>query len=386
MRFNLFLRSCTVSLLLVGQVGSLGKSAAFEIADGNVIDQFKTPEYLPFLVLNVQLQGKMYQFVLDTGASNTCFDSSLIPLLGKELASEEIDTNLGSVKTRIFKCPEARIGRLKFKAGSPVCVVDFKSLREQCGEEVFGLVGMDFLSQYVFRVDRQKEEIVFLHSPGKGIGQRVPLIVEDLRPYVPMRIPCIGTTETVKIDTGAIGYGSGALQLDLFDRLVKTGGIKEAKKSGFATPFGSGSAPAGILEQIGLGGNKLNGLVFRRSEESYIGLNLICRFVVTFDFPHGSMYVKRGRGFEESEFDEPDRSGLSLLRRNGKLTVESVTSGTPGSKAGIRAGDTLESLDGQEASDIHLMSLRRRLCVKGKSLRIVVIGGGGRREVVIKLE
>jgi hypothetical protein len=162
--------------------------------------------------------------------------------------------------------------------------------------------------------------------------------------------------------------------------------MREIVKCMEVTPWKSDTARAAVLGQIRFGGNGLNGLVFTRSEENYISLNLLSRFVVIFDFPHNSMYVKRGIRFEEPEFFEPDRSGLVILRRSGRIFIDSVASGTPASRAGMRAGDVIESVDGMTADNIHLMSLRYQLCVKGKSLRFVVASGSEKREVVIKLE
>jgi hypothetical protein len=81
-----------------------------EPATGDIIERFKLADGGPLLLVPVQLKGKTFQFILDTGASSGIFDSSLAPLLGDPISVQEIQTPDGVTRGLLFPSPDAKLG------------------------------------------------------------------------------------------------------------------------------------------------------------------------------------------------------------------------------------------------------------------------------------
>lgn len=89
----------------------------------------------------------------------------------------------------------------------------------------------------------------------------------------------------------------------------------------------------------------------------HLGLGFFRRHTVTFDFPRQILYLQPGR-----EFSMPDRenmSGLHLLREDGETTVYSVDENSPAYNQGIRPGDVIAAVNGQDAKSLALNAIRR---------------------------
>lgn len=131
-------------------------------ATETVVERFKIAKGRAFLLLPVELKGRTLLFALDTGASSSVYDSSLAPLLGEPAGTRELRTSDGVTRIQVFKPADAKLGRLSLRTGSPAVVADLRRMREVSGEEVYGFIGMDFLSRHVFRIDPDRGEVVFV--------------------------------------------------------------------------------------------------------------------------------------------------------------------------------------------------------------------------------
>lgn len=76
----------------------------------------------------------------------------------------------------------------------------------------------------------------------------------------------------------------------------------------------------------------------------HIGLGLLSRFHVIFDYLHDLLYVNPYAGAVSTAFPK-DRSGLFLIESQGVYTVEFVAPESPAEKAGFKTGDTIRNID-----------------------------------------
>jgi hypothetical protein len=81
------------------------------------------------------LNGKVFLFALDTGASSCIYDSSLTSLLGEPMGTQEVNTSDGITPIPVFQPPDATLGGLSLRMGSPVIAADLRWMREGTGEE-----------------------------------------------------------------------------------------------------------------------------------------------------------------------------------------------------------------------------------------------------------
>lgn len=345
-----------------------------------VVERFPIPKGGALLLVPVELKGKTYRFALDTGCSGSVYDDSLAPLLGEPVSTQVVRTADGVVRRPLYPSPDARLGGLSLRTGSPVITTDLRRVREAVGEEVYGCVGMDFLSRHVFRVDPDKGEVVFLRSAGPAAGDRVPTTIRNNVPFVRARVAGLAEPETFLVDTGAYsGGGTGLLRAEAFDELVRRGKVTPIDTALSVSLSGQSVRRRGRAAEVELAGHRHPGLILTAAGRSYLGLNYWSRYVATFDFAAGSIYLRKG-----SRFDRPDGhdlSGLTFVRAGGRTTVVDVEAGSPAARAGVRPQDEILRVNGEKVGGVPLTAVRRLLAVTGATVTLGLDRGGEAREV-----
>lgn len=259
-------------------------------------------------LLPVEIQGRKYPFTLDTGASISGFDLSFYSLLGEPVQSKIMLSFESKIITKIFFSPAAKLGHFIFPKRSPVFCGDFKKWLMPSGENVYGVLGMDFLKEQIFQIDFDRREVTFLRTVGLDPGVRIPILLDDAGiPQVQLRIPGLMRPEAFQIDTGDIGVSDGVLRTELFDYLCKQRKLKAvgngksfrlSSASGIVKVDGVYENSLGCVDDISIGPFRHHNLLFRRlSQESSLGIEFWSRYKVTFDFPNGAIYLKRGCEF-----------------------------------------------------------------------------------------
>jgi len=343
-----------------------------QLADAEeVVERLAIPKDSSWIILPVTIKRKRYRLLLDTGAYCTAYDKPLWSLLGKPKALGEFPEV--NVTAPFFDPPDARLGKLTLPKDSLVMGHDMKELREDFGEDIHGLLGMNFLKRHIFRMDFDRGEIVFLRKVGPDPGQRLAVTLKHDLPYVRINLPGLKEPEEFILDTGfARGRGceGGILRKSTFDALIKSGKLIPGGNTRSVGLAGR-QISYGWLEALPFAGNTHKNLVFNDSREcSFLGLDVLSRYVVTFDFPHHAIYLKKRR-----KLDKPnlyDCSGLAVRRVKGQTVVASVADGSAAAKASILPGDVLLQIDKQQIKGMTLYALRNRLCDKGKKIVLTV--------------
>lgn len=383
LRLLLLLSFGTVVALSLG----LGGEPATRPADAEkIIERFPIKKDNSSVLLPVTINGKHYRLCLDTGSPWTAYDKSLRHLLGKITARENFGTPDEPIMIPFFQPPDARLGKLALPKDSPVMDIDLTEHDKCSGEGWQGLLGIDFLKAHIFRIDFDRGEVVFLRAVGPDPGQRLALRLTNDQPQVKITLPGLKEPEWFVLDTGCV-RGDGALwgcfRKPVFDALIKSGKLTSIQKQRQVRFAGERIYRFGWLDSLPFAGNTYKNLLFSEEDFSFLGLELLSRYVVTFDFPHQAVFLKKGR-----QFDRPYRqqlSGLGLERVKGQTVVESVVDGSPAAQAGIRSGDTLLQIDKQSIDGMTLFTLRNRLSEEGKRVQLTVRRGAQRLDMSLIL-
>ncbi len=126
-------------------------------------------------------------------------------------------------------------------------------------------------------------------------------------------------------------------------------------------------------------------LIFSEARDNLLGLGFLSRHVVTFDFPHDRLYLKKGESFDKP--DEAGMCGVSLDRSDGRTVVSAIYKGQPAAKAGIKAGDTILKLDGRDVSTYEMWEIRDLLrSGHGKEITMRIQRGSRIKDVKVVLE
>jgi hypothetical protein len=349
-----------------------------------IVEEFDVAKDGDDLLLPVRFRDKTYLFVLDTGASFTAYDLSLRPLLGKPIKTMKVTAFGKNVPLEFFQSPHASVGKLSIHTSVPVATVDFKRWREISGTEIYGVLGMDFLRHQIVHIDRDLGKVLFLKGGRAYPGDSVTFFYsDDGTPEIELNLQS-SKKEWFSIDTGDGGMGSGGLSSNVFQSLIKGKDLELLKMDAFHSNLsGTSRIETGIARQVKLGPFTHRNLVFCEEGSNVLGLNYWSRYVATFDFPAQKAYLKEGREYNLP--DEINRSGLHILRIDGRTCVHSVDKDSPASAKGIAAEDVIVKFDGKSPDQISMFSLRRLLSSPGKSVHIVIRRGKEERELTLEL-
>ena len=125
------------------------------------------------LLVEVKIGRKPYNVVLDTGASKTVFDQTLLAeaLTDVDMQStDRLSAGLGTLTMESYTAvlPELRIGRLKLP-DFEVAVLDLSHINQAYSQlnhpQVLGVLGGDILMRYSGVIDYGKKKLSFKTEP-----------------------------------------------------------------------------------------------------------------------------------------------------------------------------------------------------------------------------
>lgn len=154
----------------------------------------------------------------------------------------------------------------------------------------------------------------------------------------------------------------------------------------FATAAGTAARHQGRLGvPMTLAGHRLSDPIvsLQPTERGGVGVELMQHFRVTFDLTHDRVRFERSSG-------DPLRSppvrgiGAGFFRRDGDPTVAYVLDDSPAARAGLRAGDRVETIEGLPARQMS-GELTEILFARSPTIRLGVVpaAGGPRRDLTI---
>lgn len=331
------------------------------------------------------------RFILDTGAPSGFVDDALVDELkltplrsargtGSAGPGEVVVTRLKPSACQAAAggvLPDANISALKLSQISSV-----EGLR------VDGLVGGDFFSRHVVEVDYLQKKIRMLPPTFeyRGKGTIIPFSLEAGHIFVYATVQnASGQVIEGKfmIDTGfrtAISFtGPFAAQHHLIDSVPAipqaTMGIGAGGESR-ATIFRLPSLQlAGVQwrDIVATASLDRGGLLSRSDLAGVIGGDLLRRYRLILDYPHGRLILEPTR-ISNAPF-EYDKSGIFLVTDPGeyrRVRVLRVLPGSPAEFSGLQANDVLLSIAGKRADVLGLDQVRKKLLVTGQTYWITV--------------
>jgi hypothetical protein len=284
---------------------------------------------------------RSFPLLLDTGAT----DSVLTPLLARRLG-------VGVRRHKASPYRRAtRLGRdLQFWIDTQTSDTGSKT-----GVE-YGLLGGRFLAEYVVEIDFLGRPEVST-EPDEAV---LPMQIVANRPVVEIGLE--GQPVRVLLDTGAP------------DTLIVSGAA--IRKAGLSPEPIVEVAGGGVLgpidlflaevSELSLGsftfGPRFPILVAPRglynqgtSTDSVLGYDVLAQFVVRIDYPRRRLWLRRQQGSPLTlfgvDYAAARQSGLLVLG-SGPLQAYFVFPGSPAERRGVRSGDIIASVEGDESSDL----------------------------------
>ncbi len=145
-------------------------SLAFKLQNNHI--------YLPARINNLP---QKYNFIFDTGAQASAISSELAGELDLDLNGKVLGIGATGVDNFAFtEIKQFSIGNLDVFKQS-VAVIDFGDIKKNLGVDLDGLIGYDFISRIISKIDYRKQQITF--SKKLKLSKKYKTLKLNLEPY-----------------------------------------------------------------------------------------------------------------------------------------------------------------------------------------------------------
>jgi hypothetical protein len=345
------------------------------------LETFKVATDGDFLVIPVRLGTREYLFAFDTGSTVSVLDTSLRSLVGDQLF-QTLPTLSADGSIQLFKGPRLAVGKLKPMENLPVGLVDLAPFRELSGHDLRGLLGMDFLRDHIVQIDSDNGTLSVLRSLPDKPGAEVRLSFSGNCPYVEANLA--GITDWFLVDTGFSGGVSGMITTQCVNRLLRSGKAEAGGRFFKQATEGKGFEGRVVsVNSFRIGHFDQTDLSFTEGKQNLITALYLMRYIVTFDFPHAKLYLKKSAIYSDPEPEE--LSGMIFGRLDGKTVVRDVYPSSPAARAGIQPDDVILKIGEKDAEKSRIMELRLLLCDQGRTVPIKLQRAGRELDVSLLL-
>jgi hypothetical protein len=291
--------------------------------------------------------------LLDSGAGATVIDSALAAELGLEGVGEFVAGGVGGAQTFSFvQVPRYGLASARVTGQNLAVMPLSEAFYPSTGKHIRMVVGYDFLSRFVTRIDYGARQITLYDPQGftyEGEGTSVPasreMSVLSLNAVIEDSLQV-----RLLLDTGAGG------NLHLTERFLGEHPRFMEGRPSFQTEFqgvgGEETATVFRIDSLTLGGftvpgglcSSFQGPPMLEAYDGILGTGVLARFVVCLDYAGERVILEPSSLFEEGLHE--DMTGLSLRICEGMLIVDGVIEGSAAEEAGVLPGDTLVSIEG----------------------------------------
>jgi predicted aspartyl protease len=344
--------------------GQTSATVPFEMDDGEI-------------GLNVTLDGQPARVFLDSGASGIALSQATAARLGLksdgflEARGYGGSTDLHPVRLGRLEVP----GAVALTDVAAIAVDLPDTLNSYFSRPVAGFVGYDLLAHFVVRVDFARRRITFTKPdafhPGPRDGRALPVELDNSVPSVSARLDALPAGRFL-LDTG------DASALRLYGPFVARYGLDRKYPRGVPV-VGGGIGGVSRARVARVGALQIAGVTLRGVPADFsldpkggasqvnagaLGVSLLSRFVVTFDYPHGRVFLAPTA--QAAAPFETRTTGLTLAetrdpRGRAHVVVAEVQAGAPALRAGLNAYDEVLAIDGVPTARLGLAESRRRL-------------------------
>ena len=322
----------------------------------------------------VKMFGGTLYFIVDTGSALSLLDSDYLDKLGPSIRNLSAGTGISSGNAiSVYACPELYVGSVHGRLEEIGCE-SLKTFQYITGEKCDGVLGMDFLKAYAVTIDFDSHTLSLsdrVTDAGKNHAQSVPFfdIAKNIV-GVQTKLNSVHAANLI-VDTGD-SRSISLNRVDWEDAFQKDSGTKIHNVMAVALNSKPTQVSTARLNQLEVGSSKYTNLLCvlipNPKQPSGLGLRFLRQHFVILDFPDHVLYLRHREHYDAP--DDPDMSGLHLLRRDGTTTVYAVDEQSPAALAGVKAGDIIRTVDGQDIAQMAMEELRHRLrSADGASVR-----------------
>ncbi|MCK5115740.1 MAG: aspartyl protease family protein [Candidatus Aegiribacteria sp.] len=306
------------------------------------------------IYLDGEVNGNPVTILLDSGAGATVLDSTLAAELGLEGTGSLPARGIGGTREFSFAKVPTYYAAGALVSDQTLAVMPLsEEFYPSTGEMIDLIIGYDFLSRFVTRIDYGSETITLFDPDSFSIDSDDISILPAERSMSLLSIEAVledSVPVTLLLDTGA----GGSIHLTpsffeshpqflgdrpTFETVIQGVGGEETI-SGFRVSditLGDYTVPGGLCSSFD-GGDMFS------QYDGILGNAVLCRFILYLDYSSGQIILEPSSLFEEGLSES--LTGMGLEIENNSLLVSKVIQGSPAEEAGILEGDILLEVDG----------------------------------------
>jgi hypothetical protein len=345
------------------------------------------------IYLQVRVNGSHpLWFILDTGASSGSFlNVKWVKPLGLQLQDKQVvsepggDVEMGSIKGVSLSLSGVDLFNQR------LVTAPLSSLEPYVGRPLDGILGYDFISQFVVEIN-YADNVINLYDPQtyhySGSGEIIPVTIEKNMPFVHLKLMQPGR-ETVKakleLDTGSFEA------LGLNESFVKhVGLISPAQKQLVERGVAIGGETKGYrtrIKGIRIGRYLISNPVINVTTDAggyegetkaagIIGGEILRRFKTILDCHHQQIILEKNSHFIEPY--EYDMSGMMLIAEGPDFKVfkvHQILEHSPAAEADLREGDIITSINGRPTAEFTLVQVIQMFRQRGRHYSLNVRRG-----------
>ena len=286
-----------------------------------------------------------YDFFIDTGAGVSVIDADLAARLGLEVAGRTATRVPGGpqVDADVIRAPAIRVGQLEIQGSTPIAL----RLAEMTGGLFVGVLGMDVFRSVLLTLDPAGGQAVVSRGHLSPESKNV-LRLDGSRGRIAFNIEVAGRTVPIELDTGS--PSAFTFPIELIDQLPAldvpegraTAGLVGGSREVRIRQLNDAIRFAGLTFE-----NPTIGFMSPSPPTGNIGSQVLDRLVIGIDQANGLI------AFTPSDRPVPSAGPRRLgLRLGGPgpspfASVASVDPGGLAQQAGLRAGDSIVTLNGR---------------------------------------
>ena len=327
--------------------------------------------------LNVRLNGQPARVFLDSGASTIALSQQTATRLGLksqgflEARGYGGSTDLHPILVSRLEVP----GAVQLTEVTAVALEMPDTLNSYFTHPIAGFVGYDLLAHFVVRIDFPRRQITFIQPdafhPSAQDGKVLPLDLDGNVPSIEAQFDAL-PSQRFLVDTG------DEAALRLYSPFVAQYGLDKKYPHGIMTAGGGigGVSRSRVTRTRSL---KVAGVTLRGVPTDFsldpkggasvvnagsLGVSLLSRFVVTFDYPHSRLYFKPSANAGASFVSKT--TGLTLMETkdpegHGHVVIAQIQARSPSVRASLNTFDEVLAIDGQKTAKLGLTGARQLL-------------------------
>ena len=371
-------------ICLIGFVSPAQETIGFVFPKNKKKISFRFELYNNLIVIPVSINNFLsMKFIVDTGAeASVLTEKAFGDLVGLNYVRQIYISGPGVIDSvEAYVATDVTLGLPEGISGNKMSMLvlkeDYLNLKENLGDEIYGIIGYDIFRRFVVEIDYDDLRLT-LHDPKRYKPRRyfeaIDISLNDTKPFIRSNLSTDkGSANGVKlmVDTGA----SHALLLDVFNTDDLT--LPEETITARLGQGLGGEIPGmiGRLDHYEIGKYNFDEVLVsipyegsystaikRGSRHGTVGGELLCRFNPTFDYFRGKLYLSRGKLY--SKDFEFDMSGITLGVKKqylDSLVVKHLDEESPAAEVGIVPGDRIISINGKNLANARLSELNALL-------------------------